>query len=310
MEPQEKIVLGIDLGGTKIAGGVFDTGTMISPKSVLYIEKREGEEVGELILELISQLLEWTDGNGLAVSGAGIAVPGIYHSLAGTVWAPNISGWEDYPLRQELCDELAPRQIDISIDSDRSCYILGETWRGAAEGCKNAIFLAVGTGIGAGIMVDGRLIRGANNIAGAVGWLALTDPWLPEYEDCGCFEYHASGTGIARRAREVMEGDPAASDVFKAYNAGDPDATEIIRLAVRFWGKACANLVSLFNPEKIIFGGGVFGPGAQLLDEIYKEAGKWAQPMSIGQAEFVTSQLEQDAGIYGAAKLALMKDQK
>jgi len=255
LETQEQIVLGIDLGGTKIAGGVFDTDTMISPKSILYIEKREGKEVGKQILELIRQLLEWTEEKGMKVSGAGIAVPGIYHSLAGTVWAPNISGWEDYPLKQELSDNLAAMQIDINIDSDRSCYILGETWRGAAEGCKNAIYLSVGTGIGAGIMVDGRLLRGANNIAGAIGWLALTDPWLPAYEDCGCFEYHASGTGIANRAGEVMEGDITASDVFEAYNAGDPHATEVIRQSIRFWGKACANLVSLFNPEKIIFTG-------------------------------------------------------
>jgi len=308
LETLEQIVLGIDLGGTKIAGGVFDTGTMISPKSILYIEKREGREVGKQILELIRQLFEWTEERGMKVSGAGIAVPGIYHSLAGTVWAPNISGWEDYPLRQELSDNLP--QIDIKIDSDRSCYILGETWKGAAEGCKNAIYLAIGTGIGIGIMADGRLIRGANNIAGAIGWLALTDPWLPAYEDCGCFEYHASGTGIAKRARELMEGELTTSDVFEAYYAGDPNAIEVIRQSVRFWGKACANLVSLFNPEKIIFGGGVFGPGTQLLDDIYKEAEKWAQPLSIGQAGFEASGLGQDAGIYGAARLVLMKDQK
>src|SRR5690606_7336356 len=115
---------------------------------------------------------------------------------SGTVWAPNIPGWEDYPLKAEL--EAVLNRIPVSIDSDRACYILGEYWKGAAQNCEDAIFLAVGTGIGAGILADGRILRGAGDIAGAIGWMALDHPYQEKYIPCGCFEYQASGDGVAR----------------------------------------------------------------------------------------------------------------
>ncbi len=93
--------------------------------------------------------------------------------------------------------------MEIRIDNDRACYILGETWKGSATGCKHAIFLSVGTGIGAGILVDGKVLRGANDIAGSIGWMALTDPFLQEYVKYGCFEYHASGPGITRITKDI-----------------------------------------------------------------------------------------------------------
>jgi glucokinase len=171
-------------------------------------------------------------------------------------------------------------------------------------------------------MVDGRILRGADDIAGAIGWMALTRPWIPQYESCGCFEYHASGTGIAEMVREMAEkerftfrgtegrdpGQLTAADVFTAFQQGDPHAQEIIRCCIEFWGKASANLVSLFNPEKIIFGGGVFGPAAQFLGDIYAEAVRWAQPVSIRKVQFVASRCGQDAGLFGAAFLALNND--
>jgi glucokinase len=182
------------------------------------------------------------------------------------------------------------------------CVELGETWRGVAKGCRNAIFLAVGTGIGAGILVDGRILRGAHDVAGAVGWLALDRPFQRKYVGCGCFEYHASGEALAKVAAELLakragerkgkgckvtrlQGykELTARDVFDACDRGDPVAREVIGQAVEFWGMAVANLVSLFNPEKNIFGGGVFGPGAKLHGDIHAEAKKWAQPISIKQ---------------------------
>ena len=94
------------------------------------------------------------------------------------------------------------------IDSDRAAYILGETWRGAAAGARDAIFLAVGTGIGAGILTDGRVLRGAADVAGAIGWLALDRPYVARYRTHGCFEDQASGPGNVRVARDLMERDP------------------------------------------------------------------------------------------------------
>jgi glucokinase len=282
----------------------------------------------------------------LKLSAIGVSVPGISHAKTGKVWAPNIPGWDDYPLRRELLAALPDKRIPIVIDSDRAAYILGETWRGGAKGCRNAIFLAVGTGIGAGILIDGRILRGAYDIAGAIGWLALDRPFRPEYVGCGCFEYHASGAGLAKVANEILAQRPgplpntpslhasnptihkstnpslrrsttpslhhsatasfvSARDVFSAYGRGDPVSKEVLAQAVEFWGMAVANLVSLFNPEMVIFGGGVFGPAAQFLGDIYAEAQKWAQPISIKQVKLEASKLGGDAGLYGAGCLAL-----
>jgi len=212
----------------------------------------------------------------------GICVPGISHTESGRVWAPNIPGWEDFPLEQHVRKTFAAKDVLLRIDSDRACSILGELWHGAAQGCRNAIFLAVGTGIGAGILADGKVLRGAHDIAGAIGWLGLSQPFRPEYVPCGDFEFHASGHGLARVARDLITTtpgysgalhakDPAAltaHDVFAAYESHDPIAEKVIGQAIVYWGMATANLVSLFNPEKIIFGGGVFGPASRFLEEI------------------------------------------
>lgn len=312
-------VIGLDLGGTKLAGAIFSNEGQILHKEVRPLEKRQGKEVGELIKQLTSKFLEVADSENVKVSAIGVCIPGISWLKTGRVWAPNIPGWEDYPLRDEINSALNGRDIRVSIDSDRACYILGEAWQGAAVGCKDAIFLAVGTGIGAGIMIDGNILRGSNDIAGAIGWLALDRPFQEKYVSCGCFEYHASGEGIAKVAREILSSDKdysgqlrqkdssliTAHDVFEAYKSDDPVAVKTLNLAVEFWGMTVANLVSLFNPEKIIFGGGVFGPAVQFLDKIMLEARKWAQPISINQVKLGSSGLGGDAGLIGAGYLAL-----
>lgn len=314
--------LGIDLGGTKIAGALFNSEGMVSPKKLLYLENKIGQQVVEQIFKLIQSFLDWSSKNNMQINTIGVAVPGIYYLKTGRVWAPNIPGWDDFPLFKELNGKLD--NMDIRIDNDRACYILGETWKGSATGCKHAIFLAVGTGIGTGILIDGQVLRGADDIAGSIGWLALTDPFLPEYEQYGCFEYHASGPGITRIAEDIYTHDRdlfkdldqvgveqmTTSDIFKAFNEGNPLANKVIGQAIRFWGKACANLVSLFNPEIIIFGGGVFGPAIQFLDDIYLEAKKWAQPISINKVKFEPSKLGGDAGLYGAGFLSLKSTKK
>jgi glucokinase len=313
----ENVGLGIDLGGTKIAGALFNPEGMVSPKKLLYLGNNTGQQVLEQIFKLIQLFLDWSSKNNKQINTIGLAVPGIYYSKNGRIWAPNIPGWNDFPLFEELNGKL--ENVDIRIDNDRACYILGETWKGSATGCKHAIFLAVGTGIGTGILIDGRVLRGADDIAGSIGWLALTDPYLPEYEKYGCFEYHASGPGISRLAKDlytldtelIKDFDPleteqmTTSEIFEAYDKGNPLAIKVIDQAIRFWGKASANLVSLFNPEIIIFGGGVFGPAVQFLDEIYMEATKWAQPISINKVKFEPSKLEGDAGLFGAGFLSL-----
>lgn|SRR3989338_4195535 len=310
-------VIGLDLGGTKLAGGLFDESGELLDRKIAPLSNRKGPDVGILIAGLLRELLNESSARKHRISGVGVSVPGIAHTDTGRVWAPNIQGWGDYPLREELTRSLASAECRVVVDSDRACSILGEHWKGAARGCSNAIFLAVGTGIGAGILADGRVIRGAQDIAGATGWMSLRQPFREEYVQCGCFEYHASGEGIATVARElltqrstyrgILSGrDPdaiTARDVFAAFDANDTIAREAIDGAIQSWGSAAANFVSLFNPERIIFGGGIFGPAVRFLEDIRREAAKWAQPISMRTVQFLASELGSDAALYGAAAL-------
>jgi glucokinase len=312
----EEVVIGLDLGGTKLASALFDVQGQPLVKRSLPLNARQGHTVGELVVSQVRRLLQTAAQRKLTVCAIGACVPGIVRAASGRVWAPNIPGLDDYPLKAEIKAAVSDQGVKIAIESDRSASILGEAWRGAARDCRNAIFLAVGTGIGAGILVDGSVLHGSQGIAGAIGWLALDRQYRPEYVECGCFETHASGNGIANMAREAMarrqifSGPLAveqltAHEVFAAYEAGDEIGKDVLLRAVEFWGMASANLISLFNPEKLIFGGGVFGPATQFLSAIATEAGRWAQPIAFQQVEFAASQLEGEAALYGAAYLAL-----
>ena len=311
-------VIALDLGGTKLAAALFSNNGDILFKTNCSIDKRQGTEVGTLISQTANELLDKSKEINENVSAMGICVPGIAHAKTGKVWAPNIPGWDDYPLLDELQQSINHKDLKIKIDSDRACYILGEVWKGNARGCSDAIFLSVGTGIGAGIIINNEVLRGSHDIAGAIGWMALDRPFKEKYVSCGDFEYNASGEGIAKVAKEMMNTsknesvlkkiDPEkflAKDVFDGYENGDELSKKVISNAIECWGMAVANLVSLFNPEKIIFGGGVFGPALKFLDEIYIEAKKWAQPISIQQVSLEGSALGNDAGLYGAGLLAL-----
>lgn len=309
-------VIAIDLGGTKLAAALFSDAGEILHTQTVSLEKRSGKEAGQLVIQQARHLLQLATETGQIVHALGICVPGIAYAQTGNVWAPNIPGWDNYPLREELESALHAPSIRVAIDSDRACSILGEVWKGNATGCRDAIFLAVGTGIGAGILCNNKVLRGSHDIAGAIGWMGLDRPYADKYKTCGCFEYHASGEGIARVAKEWLDKQPSllqtipeqtisAKDVFAAAEQGDSLAEKVMQNAVECWGMTVANLVSLFNPEKIILGGGVFGPGLKYLDAIAAEAKKWAQPIAMQQVILQGSALGTQAGLYGAGKLAL-----
>ena len=307
-------ILALDLGGTKLAAAVLDdSGTIIS-QEVLTLGDRKSTEVGALITDLIRK---YKQGREFTINGVGVSVPGISHKKEGIVWAPNIEGWENYPLLNEIRDVAG--DIVIDIDNDRACSILGELWVGNAKGCHDAIFLAVGTGIGAGIVSAANIIRGSNDIAGAIGWMALQRPYEKKYIPFGCFEYYASGDGMARLALEVLDQESdyhgtlrefasseiTAHHIFAAYEKNDVIAIRVVQECIEYWGMATANLISLFNPEKIIFGGGVFGPAIKFIPAIKIEADKWAQPISRTKVTFEPSLLSGNASLYGAGYLVL-----
>ncbi len=314
-------VIALDLGGTKLAAALFNENGDALFKATRSLNKKKGTEVGKLISQEANEMLNKAEKMNESVSAIGICVPGIAHAKTGKVWAPNIPGWDDYPLLEELNQSIHDKKIKIKIDSDRACYILGETWKGNARGCRDAIFLSVGTGIGAGILINNEVLRGSNDIAGAIGWMALDKPFNKKYIPCGDFEYNASGEGILKVVKEMLSNanysksilkqlgpdELSTKAVFDGYESGDELSMKVIANAIEYWGMAVANLVSLFNPEKIIFGGGVFGPALKFLDLIYDEAKKWAQPISIRQVKLQGSSLGNDAGLYGAGLLALKK---
>jgi len=311
-------VIGIDLGGTKVNGAVFDGNGNILHQVAHLLEGRKGTEVGQLITQTLSRLLQMY--SMFDIEAVGVSVPGISDNNTKCVWAPNIPGWENYALQKEIEFFLNNSSIKVKIAGDRSCYILGEIWKGAAEGAENAVFISVGTGIGMGILANGKILEGHAGISGAAGWLALDTNYEADYVKYGCFETYASGNGIARYAKQLLTDNNLSKDsilktipiesitaheVFDAWLKNDPLAVKVIDKATLLWGMAAANVVSLLNPEIIIWGGGVFGPAAQLLDRIYQEALRWAQPIAIKQVRFTVSKLGGDAGLYGAGKLVI-----
>src|SRR5213592_3735141 len=241
--------VGADLGGTKLAVAAFSSEGEVISREVTPLGSRSGAAVGSLIAERLQRL-----GAEHRSKAAGVCVPGLYRADRGTVWAPNISGWDDYPLLDELRNSLGSG-TRVTIDSDRAAYILGETWRGAARGARDAIFLAVGTGIGAGILSGGKVVRGHGDVAGAIGWLALDRPFMPRYVQHGCLEDQASGPGLVRVALDLVHADASydgalarknpddlnAGDIFAAHERGDKIAIAVIDNAIELWGMAVAN---------------------------------------------------------------------
>ncbi len=308
----------IDVGGTKIASALFTPQGEIHAKVKVPIAKNGGDAVADQILETISLQEQEAANRGERLAGIGISVPGVVTSSGLTVWAPNIPEWHRFPLRDRITREQGiPLLV---IDSDRSAYVLGEAWKGAAQGAKDAVFLAVGTGIGAGILSGGRLIRGSQGIAGAVGWFGLASEFKEEYAVMGCFEAEASGNSLARKARTLLEngrrsamlelaaGRPenlTAEIVVDAARKGDPAACEVVDDAVTYLAMGIANIVSFLNPEVVVLGGGLFQAADVFLEPVRREFRRWAQPLAAETVRIEPTALGEDAGLYGCARLAI-----
>lgn len=294
MELPEKLFVGVDVGGTKLAITVVDPEGRSFHRSKHAVRKQgtAAQIAGLAVAALAEAGIAWD-----RIGGVGVCVPGIYIAATGNAWAPNLWGWDEVPLRAEL-EPLVP--APVRIDSDRAAYVLGEQWLGAARGLTEVVFLAVGTGIGAGIIANGRLCRGAGDIAGAVGWFALDRRKEEVYKETGCFEANAAGPAVARRA-----GAATAEQVVEAARRGDAQARAVLHETAEWIAMGVANLISVLNPQIVVLGGGLMQAGDLLLEPIRREVLEWAQPFAARQARIELTQLGEDAGLLGAARLGM-----
>ncbi len=294
-------VMAVDLGGTKTAAGVVDQDGAVLAKLKAPAEKWRPEATAAQVAELATTALAAASVSWEEIAGVGLCVPGIYFEDTGEAWAPNLWGRDEVPLKALLEQRLpAP----VVIDSDRSAYVLGEQWLGAARGLTDVVFLAVGTGIGAGIIAGGKLVRGVSGIAGAVGWFALDPRPQQIYRKLGCFEAEAAGPAVARRAAALGLQGLTPEKVAMRARLGDPAAVQVLEETAAWLGMGVANIVSLLNPQMVVLGGGLMQAGDLLLEGVRRYMLDWAQPVSGEEVRLELTRLGEDAGLLGAARLA------
>jgi glucokinase len=281
-------VLAIDLGGTKTAIALVDESGRIADKEKLPAAASFEETLDQIAPRLAAP--------GVAV---GVIVPGIYDARTGGVWAPNLWGTDFHPLRDALRARVS---VPVAIGSDRTGSALAEQWLGAARDLSDVIFLAIGTGIGAGIIAGGRPLEGAHGIAGAVGWMTVGGRWTEAYRERGGWETEAAGPAIARRA-----GTARASDAASAARTGDAKAADAYRVTAEYLGLGVASLIAAFDPEMVVLGGGVMEAGDLLVDRIRAHALAWTQPVAAARVRIERTTLGEDAGLLGAARLAWLE---
>jgi glucokinase len=304
-------VLAVDLGGTKCSAAIVDRkGKIVSRRTVpVDVSSRSGP-----IRQIVGLAEDLADGGKSkdAYLGAAVAVPGLVRRN-GTVWAPNLPGWEQMPLARELTRSLG---IPVRVESDRNAAVLGEWWRGAARGKSDAIVLMIGTGIGAGILSGGHIIRGAHELSGCAGWMTVTREQIPMAHGRGELESLVAGPAIAWFARQRLQFREAsdltqldvskitAHDVAAAARQGDRLAVDIFNRAGRLLGFAVANLVSLLDPEVIILGGGLAIVADLYLGSLRQAMHERAQPLAASKVRVVVSRIADTANLLGCARLA------
>jgi glucokinase len=280
-------VVAIDLGGSKVVAA------SVSPRGTLRgrVEEPVDTSSVEAGIDQIARLATQIGGDAL-----GVAVPGLVRRN-GTVWAPNLPGWTDVPLARELEKKLG---MPAFVESDRNSVVVGEAWRGAARGKSDVIVLIIGTGIGAGIMSGGSVIRGAHELSGCAGWMIVTDEDKPSRKKSGSLEALVAGPAIAKAF-----GVASAVDVAELARRRDHIARKIFANAARHLGRAIANLISLFDPEVVVLTGGLVHAADLFLDDVKRTARDYAQPLSFPEVDIVVSTLGTEANLLGVARLAL-----
>jgi glucokinase len=268
------VVLGVDMGGTKMYGALSDLGGNILDEVNIGRHGTSGEDSFNRLTTLIDSLLASPKLEGRRVRGIGVGAPGVTLHKEGIVtWAYTLH-WDNFPLKARLAERY---DLPITVDNDVNLAPLGELWFGAGQNAQDMILIAIGTGIGAGVIIDGALYRGSKEASGEIGNIVPGREFLGKnYQDFGALESVASGTGIAERARRILAStrDPleleslTAEDIFDAARQGQEWAWTIINETVDYLAIATTNLVALFDPELIVLGGGVSRSADLLIDPI------------------------------------------
>jgi len=317
-----KFVLGIDVGGTNLVAGCVSTdGARV--EGLLSEPTRPEEGADGVIARILDVARRSMAGLAAAVPGAkvdgvGIGAPGPLDTRRGIVLlTPNL-GWVDMPLRDRVAKGLG---LPAALDNDANCAVLGEHWRGAAQGTRQALGVTIGTGIGGGLILDGRLYHGASDCAGEIGHTTIEmNGRRCACGNYGCLEAYASGPAIARRAVEAVETGaesslaallrrgPAAVTaqmVYEAATAGDALAREVVQDTARFLGAGIANLVNVYNPEVVVVCGGVTQAGDSLFVPLRREVGRRAFRPAVEVCRILPGALPGTAGVVGAVRVFL-----
>ena len=309
-----KYGFGVDLGGTTVKLAFFNKEGMILDKwEIPTRTENAGEKILPDIAEAIKGYIAQKNIEKVDLLGVGIGVPGPI-SADGTVNRCVNLGWGVFNI-QKILEGLT--DLPVKAGNDANVAALGECWRGGGQGCENMVMATFGTGVGGGIIVDGKVIHGTHGAGGEIGHLTLN---RDETESCGCgkkgcVEQYCSATGIVRLAKKHMEKAQMPSslraienltckDVFDASATGDAVAAEILQLVYSYMSEFLSNICCVVDPEMIVLGGGVSKAGKPLLEGVQKAFQKRAFH-ACKETKFSLAQLGNDAGVYGAFKLIL-----
>lgn len=312
-------IIGVDIGGTNlVVGAVREDGREVRGVVSELTGAPEGPDaVIERILTMGRGVIAATrrDDPAAELLGVGIGSPGPLDRARGLViFTPNLR-WKNMPVRDRIGTGLG---LPASLDNDANCAMLGEHWRGAAQGTRDAVCFTIGTGIGGGVVIGGELFHGASDVAGEIGHITIeVNGRRCGCGNDGCLEAYASGPAIARRAVEAIEAGAisdiidrvrgqldqiTAQTVFEAVDAGDALADELVRDTARYLGVGIANLLNILNPEVVVVCGGVTKAGDHLFLPLRREVARRAFRPAVDACRIVPGSLPGTAGVVGAAK--------
>ena len=310
-----KYCFGVDVGGTTVKLGCFDTeGTLLEKWEITTRTANGGEAILPDVAASILDKMKEREISREDVIGVGVGAPGPIDG-EGTVYNAVNLGWGTFSIKTQLQGLL---NIPVEAGNDANVAALGEMWKGGGQGHKNLVAVTLGTGVGGGVIIGQKIIAGKHGLAGEIGHIHIRDE---ETESCncggvGCVEQISSATGIAREARRKMAAtdapsamrefgdDITAKDVLDAAKAGDALALETMEVVGHYLGLALAQISMVVDPEVFVLGGGVSKAGQFLIDTIYKHYDKYT-PISKNKSGIVLATLGNDAGIYGAARQIL-----